>query len=199
MTVIEFPQPAPAPEATVRLIRRLSRPLVWFLTAVLVLTIAVLAIMVIAVLFYDGPRLLVRPGGLQILLMATPPPIPEGWFSLGQAPLIQRLALVTSGALMMGPALAVLWSLRRLFVLYGEGRVLEAGNARLLKVMAIWLVIYAVAPTLGHYLVAATGFDDRGWLRMDSAQALVLGLVLFVIARVMQLAAEAHDDASRFV
>ena len=199
MTLIDFPQPAPAPEATVRIIRRLSRPLVWLITSVLVLTVAVLAVMFAAVLFYDGPRLLVRPGGLQILLMATPPPIPDGWFSLGQAPLLQRLALVTSGGLMMGPALAILWTLRRLYVLYGEGRVLEAENARLLKIMAIWLVAYALGPTLGHSLVASTGFDDQGWLRMDSLQALVLGFVLFVIARVMQLAAEAHDDASRFV
>lgn len=199
MTLIDFPEPAPAPEATVRVIRGLSRPLVWLITAVLALTIGVLAVTAAAVLFYDGPRLLVRPGGLQILLMATPPPIPEGWFSLGQAPLLQRLALVTSGGLMMGPALAILWTLRRLFVLYGEGRVLETHNARLLKRMAIWLIAYAVAPTVGHYLVAATGFDDQGWLRMDSVQALVLGLVLFVIARVMQFAAEAHDDASRFV
>ncbi|RYG10872.1 MAG: DUF2975 domain-containing protein [Caulobacteraceae bacterium] len=199
MTVIEFPQPAPAPDATVRVIRRLSRPLVWLITTVLVLTVVVLTVMMLAVLFYDGPRLLVRPGGLQILLMATPPPIPEGWFSIGRLPLIQRLALVVSGGLMMGPALAILWTLRRLFVLYGEGRVLEADNARLLRLIAIWLIAYAVGPTLGHVLVASTGFDDRGWLRMDSAQALVLGLVLFVIARVMQLAAEAHDDASRFV
>lgn len=199
MTVIELSPPAPAPDATVRVIRRFSRPLVWLFTAVLLLTIVVLAIMLAAVLFYDGPRLLVRPGGLQILLMATPPPVPEGWYSLGQAPLVQRLALVASGALMMAPALAILWTLRRLFVLYGEGRVLEAGNARLLQVMAIWLIAYAVGPTLGHYLVSTTGFDDQGWLRMDSVQALVLGLVLFVIARVMRLAAEAHDDASRFV
>ena len=199
MVLIDFPAAAPAPEETTRLIRKLSRPLVWLLTVLLVLTVTVLLVMAAAVLFYDGPRLLVRPGGLQILLMAVPPPIPQGWFSLGQAPLLQRLALVTSGGLMMGPALAILWTLRRLFVLYGEGRVLEARNARLLKIMSIWLIAYAVAPTAGHYLVASTGFDDQGWLRMDSVQALVLGLVLFVIARVMQLAAEAHDDASRFV
>lgn len=199
MTVIKLAPPAPTPDATVRVIRRLSLPLVWLLTAVLALTVAVLAVMLAAVLFYDGPRLLVRPGGLQILLMANPPPIPEDWYSLGQAPLLQRLALVASGTLMMGPALAILWTLRRLFVLYGEGRVLEGRSARLLQIMAIWLIAYAVGPTLGHFLVAATGFDDQGWLRMDSVQALVLGLVMFVIARVMQLAAEAHDDASRFV
>ena len=65
--------------------------------------------------------------------------------------------------------------------------------------MAVWLLAYSVAPTLGHLLVAAAGFDDRGWLRLDSLQSLGLGLVLFVIARVMAWAAEVHDDASRFV
>lgn len=43
------------------------------------------------------------------------------------------------------------------------------------------------------------GFDDEGWLRMDSAKALALGLILFVVARVMAWGAELHDDASRFV
>lgn len=43
------------------------------------------------------------------------------------------------------------------------------------------------------------GFHDEGWLRIDSAKALALGLILFVIARVMSWGADIHDDASRFV
>ncbi len=65
--------------------------------------------------------------------------------------------------------------------------------------MAGWLIAYAVAPTLGHLVVEAAGIDDEGWLRLDSLQALILGLVLVVIARVMRWGAEVADDASRFI
>ena len=199
MTLVDFPPQAPGPSAPLIAIRRLSRPLVWVVTGLIVAVVLVLGIMFAAMLFYDGPRLLARPGGLQILLMSTPPPIPEGWSTAGSLPLVQRLALVASGGMMMGPALAVLWTLRRLFRLYAEGIVLEPVNARLLQLIAVWLVAYAVAPTLGHLLVTAAGFHDEGWLRMDSLQALLAGLMLLVIARVMQLGSEVQDDASRFV
>ena len=69
----------------------------------------------------------------------------------------------------------------------------------LVGLIAVWLIAYAVAPTLGHLLVTAAGFDDEGWLRLDSLQALALGLVLFVVARVLHWGAEVSDDASRFV
>lgn len=114
-------------------------------------------------------------------------------------PLIQKLGLATSATLMMTPAIAVLWQLRRLFRLYGEGIVLTPENARCMTAIAVWLIAYAVAPTLGHIVVTLTGFDDDGWLRMDSAKALGLGLILYVMARVMAWGAEVHDDASRFV
>ena len=48
-------------------------------------------------------------------------------------------------------------------------------------------------------IVEAAGFDDEGWLRIDSAKALALGLILLVVARVMAWGAEVHDDASQFV
>jgi hypothetical protein len=180
-------------------IRRLSRPLEWLFAVLFLLGAILLAVAIVALFAYAGTRLQVRPGGMQIFIEATVPPLRPGWTTVGSLPLVQKLALAASACLMMVPALAVLWQLKRLFHLYGAGVVLTPRNARCLTAIALWLIAYAVAPTLGHIVVTLAGFDDEGWLRMDSLKALGLGLILIVIARVMAWGADVHDDASRFV
>lgn len=198
--ILDFPPPStPIEPEQLGRIRRLSRPLEWLFAGLLVLGSALLAVAVFAVLFYGGDRLQIRPGGMQIYIEATVPPPPPGWTTAGVIPIARKVALATSACLMIVPALAILWHLRRLFRLYGEGAILGAGNARAIGLIAGWLIAYAVAPSLGHLVVEAAGFDDEGWLRLDSLQALILGLVLFVIARVMRWGAEVADDAARFV
>lgn len=197
--LLSFPPPAPDEAPALGRIRLLSRPLAWLFTALLALGSGVLAVAVVAVLTYTGTRLQVWPGGMQIYVEATVPPVPPTWTTVGQLPLIQKLALAVSATVMMGPALAILWELRRLFGLYVSGVVLAVENARRIGRIAAWLIAYAVAPTIGHFIVDLSGFDDRGWLRFDSLQALLLGLVLFVIARGMLWGAAVQDDASRFV
>lgn len=197
--ISELPLPvASEPDAYGR-IRQLSRPLEWLFTALFCLGAALLAVAVVAVLAYAGTRLQVRPGGMQIFIEARAPSLHPGWTTVGALPAIQKVALATSASLMMTPALAVLWQLRRLFRLYGAGVVLTPTNARCMTAIAMWLIAYAIAPTLGHVVVTFAGFDDEGWLRMDSVKALGLGLILLVIARVMAWGAEVHDDASRFI
>lgn len=198
--ILDFPPPSTPiePEALGR-IRRLSRPLEWLFTGLLGLGSALLAVAMLAVLFYAGDRLQIRPGGMQIYIEATVPPPPPGWTTVGVIPTVRKIALATSACLMSGPALTILWRLRQLFRLYGAGVILGIENARIIGQIAGWLVAYALAPTLGHFVVEAAGFDDEGWLRLDSLQALTLGLVLFVIARIMRWGAEVADDAARFV
>lgn len=197
--VIDFPPPLPEEAPVLARIRRLSRPLEWLFVGLFAIGAVLLAVAVVAVLTYSGDRLQIRPGGMQIYVEAVVPPPPPGWTTVGVIPLVRKVALATSACLMIGPALVILWQLRRLFRLYGSGRILAAENARIIGLIATWLVAYAVAPTLGHFVGEAAGFDDEGWLRLDSLQALVLGLILFVMARVMRWGAEVADDASRFV
>lgn len=197
--IAEFPPPVPSEPDAFGRIRRLSRPLEWLFTSLFGLGAVLLAVAVVAVLTYAGTRLQVRPGGMQIFIEASPPLLHPGWTTVGSLPLIQKLALAASASLMMIPALAVLWQLRRLFRLYSAGVVLTPANARCMTTMSLWLIAYAIAPTVGHIVVTLAGFDDEGWLRMDSIKALGLGLILLVIARVMAWGAEVHDDASRFV
>ena len=197
--IAHLPPPVGTQPAAFARIRRLSRPLEWLFAGLFGLGAVLLATAVVAVLFYAGTRLQVWPGGMQIYLEPIAPALHPGWVTVASLPVTQKLALAGSACLMMVPALAVLWSLRRLFRLYGLGVVLEPANACCMTRIAAWLIAYAAAPTLGHLLVASSGFDDRGWLRIDSFKALALGLILLVVARVMAWAAEVHDDASRFV
>lgn len=180
-------------------IRALSRPLEVLFAVLSAVGLVLLIGAVATALFYDGPRVQVRPGGLQVFVEMETPSVVPGWTTLGDMPPHRRLALAVSATLMLTPALAILWTLRRLFRLYSRGVVLSAENVRCLATIAVWLIAYAVAPTIGHLVVTAAGFDDEGWLRMDSFQALCLGLVLFVVARVMRWSAEIADDAARFV
>jgi hypothetical protein len=198
--ILPFPPPVAAgqPPLPAR-IRRLSRPLEWLFAGLFALGAVILTLAVLGALAYSGARLQVWPGGIQIYIEAQVPPVPPGWTTVGALPLIQKLALSVSACLMVVPALAILWHLRGLFRLYGQGVVLEVRNARRIGAIAAWLIAYAVGPTLGHLVVAASGFDDRGWLRLDSLKALILGLVLIVVARVMRWGAEVADDAARFV
>lgn len=197
--ISEFPPPVLSEPDAFGRIRRISRPLEWLFAVLLGLGTVLLAVAIVAVLAYAGTRLQVRPGGMQVFIDVKPPPLHPGWTTVGTLPLIQKLALATSASLMMTPALAVLWQLRRLFRLYVAGLVLTPSNARCMTAIGFWLIAYAIAPTLGHIVVTLAGFDDEGWLRMDSFKALALGLILLVIARVMAWGAEVHDDASRFV
>ena len=197
--VFAFPPPLPAEAPALARIRRLSRPLEWLFVGLFAVGVVLLAVAVVAVLTYTGDRLQIRPGGMQIYIEPVVPPPPPGWTTVGVIPLIRKMALATSACLMIVPALAILWQLRRLFRLYGSGEILGAENARIIGLIAGWLVAYAIAPTVGHLVVEAAGFDDEGWLRLDSLQALLLGLILFVMARVMRWGAEVADAAARFV
>jgi hypothetical protein len=196
--LVDLPPPAPEIPPAVSRIRQLSRPLELLFALLFAVTAAGLVLAVAAALAYRGDLVQVRPGGLQIYF-GTPPPLPPGWSTFASVPTVQRLAMAVSACLMIGPALAILWDLRGLFALYGRGVVLSVPDVGRLGRLSLWLIAYAVAPALGHVVVAASGFDDRGWLRFDSLQALGLGVVLFVIARVMAWGAEVRDDASRFV
>lgn len=195
----DFPPPLPVEPPAFQRIRRLSRPLEWSFAVLFAVGALLLAVAVLAVLAYGGTRLQVWPGGMQIFIEAEAPPLYPGWRTVGSLPAIQKVALAISANLMMIPALAVLWELRRLFGLYARGVVLTPENARCMTAIALWLIGYAVAPTLGHVVVTLAGFDDDGWLRMDSLKALGLGLILFVVARVMAWGAEVNEEASRFV
>ncbi|HYE42615.1 MAG TPA: DUF2975 domain-containing protein [Caulobacteraceae bacterium] len=205
-TVVQFTPPPAAPEppavpgspppvpATHRQIQAGSRWLSWLFTALLIGGGAIAAVLIVGILVYPGDDLRIGSDAV--------------WLGSGSAdsvafhtlPLGQRLAYALVGVVRTAPTLLIFWHLRGLFGLYAAGQVFTPGNARHLGRIGVWLCAYAVAPFLCHLFLQATGYEiDRRWMHLSSVQALVLGLLVFVIAQVMQVGHEIEQDREAFV
>lgn len=204
-TVVQFnpppaPEPGPAepptPEITPahRRIRVASRWLSRLFTALLVIVGVIAAVLIAGVLVYPGDDY--RIGSTAV------------WIGEGSAdsvafhtlPLGQRIAYALVGLVRIAPSLLIFWHLRALFALYAEGRVFTPANARHIGRTGVWLCAYAVTPFLCHLFLQATGYEiDKRWMHLSSLQAAVLGLLVFVIAQVMQVGHEIEQDREAFV
>jgi hypothetical protein len=126
--------------------------------------------------------------------------MPAGYTALGDLPLHEKLTYAMVAIIRQGPKLAILLNQAALFRLYAGGAVFRPANARRLRDTAAWLVVDGVSPFLCHLALAATGLEvDRRWAHLGSAQEVVLGLLLFVIAAVMTLGREIEQDGEGFV
>jgi hypothetical protein len=98
------------------------------------------------------------------------------------------------------PGLYILWQLRTLFLLYSRGRVFSRANARQVRLIAGALLIYAAVPLFTHGVLFLAHMASTA-VKMEIRQmdALVLGLVLFPIARVMTFGHEIECDREGFV
>ena len=128
------------------------------------------------------------------------PPLPRHYVLVSTMSLVQRLAHVPVGLLNAVPLIFLFWSLRRLFGLYAKGVVFAPDNARSLKHVGAALIVMAVAPFLGvQFLSALHLVIDRQWLHGSTVQELILGVIVYVIAQVMQLGREIEEERSQFV
>jgi hypothetical protein len=98
------------------------------------------------------------------------------------------------------PGLFILWRLRVLFLLYSQGRVFSPSNAQQIRLIAFGLLIYAGVPLLTHgALFLAHMAPTAVKMQIRQVDALVLGLVLFTIARVMAFGHEIERESQEFV
>ncbi|HWM68647.1 MAG TPA: DUF2975 domain-containing protein [Steroidobacteraceae bacterium] len=100
----------------------------------------------------------------------------------------------------LSPGLFILWQLHILFLLYSRGRVFTRDNARQVRVIACALLIYAAIPLFTHGALFLAHMASTP-IKMEIRQmdALVLGLVLFPIARVMTFGHEIECDREGFI
>jgi hypothetical protein len=176
-------------------LHRQSRLLTLFFTGLLAWVILMTAVIVAVALFYGGTRIGMANG----MGWVYPDTLPPGFVPLSAFPFPQRLAGAASFTLMWSPAILVVAHLRGLFALYAEGIVFAQENAWRIRRIGLWLIAWAAAPTAGHLLVTAAGILDRGWLRASSVHALILGVLLLVIAQVMELGRQIEQERSEFV
>ncbi len=106
-----------------------------------------------------------------------------------------RVGGILAVILQFTPGAMLLKQLRDLFRLYAQGVVFSHCNALLLKHTAAWLIAYAATPFLSHVLLSTTDLIvDQVWFHADQVKALVVGLLLFGIAQVMEFGHEIERD-----
>ncbi len=186
--------------ATVQ-IRTLSRP---FSVGFGVLAAGMLALTIIvisAALFYDGPHLRLSNDHVNLMVKTElTDELLASSIAFGDIPLKGRLVgIFTLGILQWGALVMIFLGARRLFRLYEQGVVFAAANVECIRQIGFWLILWGVAPAIGHQITLLAGVHDEGWLRASSMAGVILGGLLFVIARVMNLGREIELDRASIV
>ena len=180
--------------AAQRRVRLGSRGLEVLFTALLTVSATILLAALVTMVFYKGE--LVRIGPDNCYIGEGPP----NSVAFGSLPLPHRLIYCLVGIVRATPIIMLFWSARGLFRLYAQGRVFAPANAVQFSRIGGWLCAYALSPFVCHLFLGATGYEiDKNWAHMASVQALVLGLLVFVIGQVMQIGREIEEDREAFV
>ncbi|WP_430390697.1 DUF2975 domain-containing protein [Dyella sp. 20L07] len=121
--------------------------------------------------------------------------VPISHYTLGQSLLCA--ALLT---LRLLPGLMILWNLMRLFGMYGQGEVFTTRNTRYVRTIGWALMAYAAVPLLTHATLFAVHLSPVA-IRLEVRQldALVAGLILLAMARVVSFGCAIDEDRQGFV
>jgi hypothetical protein len=182
-------------------IRSLSRPFALLFGFLFFAMLLVCVCLTLAALFYSGESLRMTPEHTRLDIM------PEltaqelaTTVAVGDMPLTTRLVgIVSLGILQWGSLTMIFFQFRELFRLYEKGIVFADVNVACIRRLGFWLIVWGIAPTIGHQLCELTGVYDEGWLRASSMAAVVLGGLLYVIGRVMNLGREIEQERASFV
>lgn len=115
--------------------------------------------------------------------------------TLGMDQRVNLALLISVGTALSG---LMLFHLRQLFGLYARGIVFARASARHLKLFALWLAASAIAANVsGRLFETITGARPDGIA--NAAMAVVLGVMIYVIASVLDLAVEADEERKEFI
>jgi hypothetical protein len=177
-------------------LRRLSRVLMVLFTVFVAAQILwMLAAAVVTIWFADH----VLVGAKGAFLFSGTPPFWKGTVLYSTQSAVTRLAGMIDIVMAMLPILLAFWNLRGLFALYSRGIVFARENAAHLKRVGLWLVVYPFAKVLANLIFQAAGGTDKAWFHMELIYALVAGLIVFVIAQVMEFGHEIEQEKDSFV
>jgi hypothetical protein len=110
----------------------------------------------------------------------------------------QRCTVSALAALCALCTALMLFQLRSLFALYSRGQVFTAANIQRIKAFGMWLVAGAiVANVAGRIFVAVTHAPVTS--TANAAMAVLLGVMIYVIAHVMELGRAADLERKEFI
>jgi hypothetical protein len=133
------------------------------------------------------------------LVFGHKPYAKPGMVLFADQPLATRIAGMVDVLIASVPVAMTLFNLHGLFRLYATGIVFARENARHLKHIGGWLLVYPFAKFAANMLFRAFGGTDHQWFSATLIQALLLGAVVFVIAQVMEIGEEIERERSEFV
>ena len=192
-----------APSA-LRRIRALSRPIVVLLSIALGLLLVVRVPQILAVLFLfhgDGSwhgSVSFSEMGLGLFVYAGAYAAPVSGVMVETLTFSQRAVLALLAASATAFTGLAIYHLRRLFLLYSNGSVFERASAHHLGRFALWLaattVTLNISGRLYHWITAAhpSGVSN-------AALTVICSGMIYIVARVMALAAEADEERREFI
>ena len=181
-------------------LRQRSRVLAAVFTGLFWFIAASFAVMALMDLFYQGHNVAFGPEGGLVTLPKPVDPLPPGYLWWSDVTLPYRLGGLFALIAQYGPAVMVMYHLRGLFRLYAQGVVFAEQNARAFKRMGQWLIAYAVTPFLSVKLLSLLDLAiDRAWFHSAEIYALGLGVILFVVAEVMEAGREIEQERDEFI
>jgi len=198
--VVELPAAASDTRASILTYRRLvplSRGLSIFFALMMVLSILWVAA-AFAVIFFYSDHVLVGASGAYFGLPKVPT-LQPGMIRFSDQPFFTHFAGFVDIVLSTIPVVLTCWHLRGLFGLYARGIVFARENAAHLKRIGLWLVIWPIAKVGANILFQFAGGTDKAWAQMIFVYSLVLGLIVFVIAQVMEFGREIEEEKDSFV
>ncbi len=196
--VVAFDQVEPRPPTSAQImLRRLSRGLaVLFTLAIALCAIWLIGAFLFSFLYSNHVRM--GPEGAFIAAPGLPRVIP-GTVLYSSQPFITRLAGFVDVVIAMLPVSFVCWHLRGLFELYAGGTVFARENAMHLKRIGAWLIAYPFAKFAANMLFRLAGGTDKTWFRGELVDALILGIIVFAIAQVMEFGREIEQDSAEII
>ncbi|MEJ0026206.1 MAG: DUF2975 domain-containing protein [Rhizomicrobium sp.] len=198
--VVELPVVAPDTRAsllTYRSLKPLSRGLSILFTVFVGASLLWLAAAFVVIFFFADHVLLGASGGN--VAFPHPPADMPGMVRFSTQPFVTRVAGLIDVVIGMIPVILVCWNLRGLFGLYARGVVFARENARHLKHIGVWLVTWPVAKLVANMLFQLAGGADKAWAQTIFLDSLVLGLIVFAIAQVMEFGREIEEEKDSFI
>lgn len=187
----------PEPARPHRRLLLLSRGIAWLCNVMIGLS-ALWVLAAFVVIFFFANHVLVGSDGAYFAFPGVPRDIP-GMIRFSSQPFITHLAGFVDIVVAMIPVILVCWHLRGLFSLYARGIVFAQQNAAHLKRIGLWLVIWPVAKLGANIVFRLAGGTDKAWAQSIFLYSLILGLIVFAIAQVMEFGREIEQEKDSFI